>query len=166
MEDEGFGSCLSSAHLFPPPDSSHLQPFKVLRGLRTRYPQTWHLITVHFPAEGIWGKANVRRILWPCPGAGQKTLLWEVTSLRMRASVLSHSVVSNSLWPHRLWPAQLLWPWDFPGKHTGVGCHFFLQGIFPTEGLNPGLLHCKPILYHWVTWEPRCKVYLTQNLLF
>ena len=30
----------------------------------------------------------------------------------------------------------------FPGKSTGVGCHFLLQGIFPTQGLNPGLLHC------------------------
>ena len=34
-------------------------------------------------------------------------------------------------------------PWNFPGKSTGVGCHFLLQGIFPTQGLNPGLLHCK-----------------------
>ena len=30
--------------------------------------------------------------------------------------------------------------WDFPGKNTGVGCHFFLQGISPTQGLNPYLL--------------------------
>ena len=30
-------------------------------------------------------------------------------------------------------------PWNFPGKSTGVGCHFLLQGIFPTQGLNPGL---------------------------
>ena len=35
-----------------------------------------------------------------------------------------------------------------PGKNTGVGCHTFLQGIFPTQGLNPGLLHCRWILYH------------------
>ena len=35
----------------------------------------------------------------------------------------------------------------FPGKDTGVGCHFLLQGIFPTQGLNPGLLHCRQILY-------------------
>ena len=34
---------------------------------------------------------------------------------------------------------RLLHPWDFPGKSTGVGCHFFLQGIFLTQGLNPGL---------------------------
>ena len=33
----------------------------------------------------------------------------------------------------------------FPGKNTGVGCHFLLQGIFPNQGLNPGLL----CLWHW-----------------
>ena len=32
-------------------------------------------------------------------------------------------------------------PWYFPGKNTGVGCHFRLQGIFPTQGMNPSLLH-------------------------
>ena len=32
-------------------------------------------------------------------------------------------------------------------KNTGVGCHFLLQGIFPTQGLNPGLLHCRQTLY-------------------
>ena len=31
--------------------------------------------------------------------------------------------------------------WDFPGKNIGVGCHFLLQGIFPTQGSNPGLLY-------------------------
>ena len=39
-------------------------------------------------------------------------------------------------------------PWDSPGKNTGVGCHFLLQGIFPTQGSNPDLLHCRQILYH------------------
>ena len=43
-------------------------------------------------------------------------------------------------------PARLLCPWDSPGKNTGVGCHFLLQGIFPTQGLNLGLLHCRQIL--------------------
>ena len=37
---------------------------------------------------------------------------------------------------------------DKGGKHTGVGCHFLLQGIFPTQGLNSGLLHCKQTFYH------------------
>ena len=36
---------------------------------------------------------------------------------------------------------------NFPGKNTGVGCHFLLQGIFPIQGSNPGLLHCRQILY-------------------
>ena len=35
-----------------------------------------------------------------------------------------------------------------PGKNTGAGCHSLLQRIFPTEGLNQGLLHCRWILYH------------------
>ena len=37
---------------------------------------------------------------------------------------------------------------DSPGKNTGVGCHALLQGIFPTQGSNPGLLRCRQILYH------------------
>ena len=37
---------------------------------------------------------------------------------------------------------------DSPGKNTGVGSPALLQGIFPTQGLNPGLLHCRWILYH------------------
>ena len=37
---------------------------------------------------------------------------------------------------------------DSPGKNTGVGCHALLQGIFPIQGSNPGLLHCRKILYH------------------
>ena len=36
---------------------------------------------------------------------------------------------------------------DSPGKNTEVGCHFLLQGIFPTQGLNPGLPHCRQMLY-------------------
>ena len=42
---------------------------------------------------------------------------------------------------------KLLRPWDFQGKSTGVGCHFLLQGIFPTQGSNPGLSHCRQMLY-------------------
>ena len=60
----------------------------------------------------------------------------------------SCSVVSDSLRPHRLSPTSLFLPWDFSGKNTGVGCHFLLQGIFPTQGSNPGLLHCRQALNH------------------
>ena len=44
-------------------------------------------------------------------------------------------------------PARLLRPWDSLGEKTGVGCHALLQGIFPTQRSNPGLLHCRRILH-------------------
>ena len=59
--------------------------------------------------------------------------------------VLSRSVISDTLQPHGLQPTRLPCPWNFPGKFTGLGCHFLLQGIFPTQGLNPRLLY----LLHW-----------------
>ena len=49
----------------------------------------------------------------------------------------SRSVVPSFLWPH----------WNSPGQNTGVGSHSLLQGIFPSQGLNWGLLHCRWILY-------------------
>ena len=66
--------------------------------------------------------------------------------------VWSRSVMSDSLQPHGLQPTRFLHPWDFPGKNTGVGCHFLLQ-IFPTQGSNPGLSHCGQIHYLWATRE-------------
>ena len=50
--------------------------------------------------------------------------------------------------PWTVQPARLLCPWNSSGKNTGVGCHFLLQGIFPTQGLNTCLLHCRQVLYH------------------
>ena len=51
----------------------------------------------------------------------------------------------------------LLCPWNFAGKNIGVGCHFLLQGIFLTQGLNLCLLYllyCRQILYHWAIGKP------------
>ena len=45
------------------------------------------------------------------------------------------------------WTIAHQFPLDFPGKNTGVGCHFLLQGIFLTQKLNSCLLHCRQILY-------------------
>ena len=61
--------------------------------------------------------------------------------------VSRHSVTSDSLWPHGLQPTGLLCSWNSPGKNAGVGSHFLLQGIFLTQRSNPGLLHCRLILY-------------------
>ena len=55
--------------------------------------------------------------------------------------MLNCSVMSDSLQPHGLWLPRLLCPWNFPGKSTGVSCHFLLQRIFPTQEFSPRLLH-------------------------
>ena len=60
---------------------------------------------------------------------------------------VSRSVVSDSLWVHGLQATRFLCPWNSPCKNPGVGCHSFLQGIFLTQGSNPGLLHCRQILF-------------------
>ena len=53
-----------------------------------------------------------------------------------------------------------------PDKNTGVGCHALLQGIFPTQGLNPGLPHCRRILYclsHQGSPVVRYRIYSSKN---
>ena len=62
-----------------------------------------------------------------------------------KGCVCVRSVVSNSLQPHGLQPTSILCPRNSPGKNTGVGCYFLLQGIFLTQGSNPQLL----CLLHW-----------------
>ena len=56
-------------------------------------------------------------------------------------------------------PPRLLYPWGFPGKNTGMGCHFLLQRIVPNQGSNLGLLLGRWILYHWATREDPQKLY-------
>ena len=62
--------------------------------------------------------------------------------------ILSRSVMSDSLRPHGLQHAGSSVHGDSPSKNTRVGCPALLQGIFPTQGLNPVLPHCRWILYH------------------
>ena len=56
----------------------------------------------------------------------------------------SLSVMADSLRPHGLYS-----PWSSPGQNTGVGSHSLLQGIFPTQGSNPGLPHCR----QWILYQ-------------
>ena len=65
----------------------------------------------------------------------------------MKSESESHSVVSDSLRPHGLYS-----PWNSPGQNIGVGSLFLLQGIFPTQGSNPGLPHCR-----WILYQLSCK---------
>ena len=67
---------------------------------------------------------------------------WDVVvSPRSSPALLTQSC--PTLWLQGLQPTRLFCPWNFPGKNTGVGCHFLLQGIFLTQGLNLGLPHCR-----------------------
>ena len=86
--------------------------------------------------EGTRGKSEI--ILRFFTGATR--MLTVVFTDRVKS--LSHVQLFVTPW------TMLLCPWDFPGKSTGVGCQFLLQRIFLTQGLNPGLPHCRQTLYH------------------
>ena len=65
-----------------------------------------------------------------------------------------YSVMSSSLQPYGLCsPPGCSVHGDSPGQNTGLACHFLLQKIYPTQGLNPHLLHCRWILYHCAIQE-------------
>ena len=82
--------------------------------------------------------------LYSCPAS---RLICTIFLDSMKWSV-NHSVMSNSLWPHGLHS-----PWSSPGQNTRVGSHSLLQGIFPTQGSNPGLLHATRFFTSWATRE-------------
>ena len=75
---------------------------------------------------------------------------------------VSHSVMSDSATPWTV--CRLLCPWDSPGKNIGVSSHFLLQGIFPTQGSNPGLLYCRQIFYHLNPWGFNLKENCNQDI--
>ena len=63
-------------------------------------------------------------------------------------AMLSHKAMSDSVQPHGLCsPTGSSVQGDSPGKNTAVGCHALLQGIFPTQGSNPGLPHYRRVFY-------------------
>ena len=74
-----------------------------------------------------------------------KNSKYPFTVYKTAGAMRAHSVVSDYLRPQGLGADRLLCPWNFPGKNTRVGCHFLLQGIFLTQGLNLYLL----CLLHW-----------------
>ena len=65
--------------------------------------------------------------------------LWTITFHQVKVKV---PVMSDSLWPHGLYS-----PWNSPGQNTRVGSLPLLQGIFPTQGSNSSLLHCRQGVY-------------------
>ena len=75
--------------------------------------------------------------------------------IQFKITVLSHFWLFSTLWTV---PIRFLHPWDFPGKNTQVGCHFLLQGIFPTKGWTHVSCIGRWILYHWATWESQNNI--------
>ena len=82
---------------------------------------------------------------WKTTTATTKWIVWHVNYISISESC---SVVSGSLRPHELYV-----PLNFPGQNIGVGSLSLLQGIFPIQGSNPGLLHCR----HSLPAEPLGK---------
>ena len=92
-----------------------------------------------FTTRALWEAQNLSNT--------QRSSRWQTDSFRAQAWTWiqksdSYPVVSDSLQPHGLYS-----PWTSPGQNTGVGSLSLLQGIFPTQGSNPGLPHCRWILY-------------------
>ena len=90
-----------------------------------------------------------------CGGREEQKEPRELPSTSCKENLPACEDVPGSLGPYGLQPTRLLHPWDSPGKTTGEGCHLLLQGIFPTQGLNPRL----PCLSHWqVDSSPLCHL--------
>ena len=95
------------------------------------------------------GSLLLLQLIFPTQVSNQGLLhcRWILNQLSCQGSSWSsesegHSVVSESLPPHGLHS-----PWNSPGQNTGVGSLSLLQQIFPTQGSNPGLPHCRQVLY-------------------
>ena len=138
---------LSHVQLFATPCTvAHRVPLSV------ELPDTIIRVDCRFLLQGIF----------PTQGSNPCFLHWQVDSLPlshlgspaviMKVKVNS-SVMPDSLRSHGLLPTRFLCPWNSPGKNPGVGCPVLLQGIFPNQGLNPGLLHYRQILTGWATRE-------------
>ena len=97
--------------------------------LRMRWPKYWSFSFSISPSNEHPGLVSFRRD-W-LGGSSSK----------------SHSLVSHSCDPMDCSPPGFSVHGISPGKNTGVGCHFLLQGIFPIQESNPCLLHCRQILH-------------------
>ena len=106
-------------------------------------------------SSAILGSPPARRILNHCTAREVQVCLLGLWS---QGQLISHCIFPSwkgySLSHVQLFvtpwtvASRLLCPCNFPDENTGVGCHSLLQGIFLTQKLNPGPLHCRQILYH------------------
>ena len=164
MSPRAFAPTLLCACSFPWEDCSTAPAQRCLPWppYRTRHPPLWSQHSLALNTRCICScvywmyPISTYNIRPTGPGLG-----WLCVLLYPHGECVAHSchcclVVKSCLtllWPHWQSPTRLLCPWQFPGKNSGVGCHFLLWGTFLTQGSNPSLLHCREILCHWATWE-------------
>ena len=113
----------------------------------------------------LWGDWCYLTKLWWLKFKSQSHVKQRTTSINAIiiryniVCVLSHSVVSNYLWPHRLKSAKFL----CPGKNTGLGCHYQLQGIFLTPGTKPVSPMSSALQMDSLSAEPLGKTWFNMN---
>ena len=114
-------------------------------------PTVVEQVSYLFHSEKLWSSTIAKDVCQP----RNQIAWWSLLPFTIDVSTLSGSphvcfscsIVSDSLQPCGLQPNRLLYPWNSPGKNTGVGSHSLLQGIFLTQESNPGFLYCQQILY-------------------
>ena len=109
-------------------------PWTIQTILQAEYWREWSFPSGHLPNPGMEPRSPKLQAD-SLPSDQQSERKW------------SCSVMSDSVIPWTVACNRLLCPWDFLGKNTRVSYHFLLQGIFPTQGWNPGLPNCTQTLY-------------------
>ena len=104
-----------------------------------------------FPPPGDLPDPGIEPVLLTPPALAGRFFTtcatWEaITKIIMKVKVKSLSRVRLFETPWTVQPTRLLCPQDFPSNSTGMDCHFLLQGIFPTQGLNLALPYCRQML--------------------
>ena len=99
--------------------------------------ELWGLGKLRWEASKYGLKTTCLSKFYSPHGKGSSKIFWKVKSESESCSVMSVSLPSHGLYS----------PWNSPGPNTGVGSLSLLQGIFPTQGSNPGVPHCRWILY-------------------
>ena len=124
------------------------QSSKSLNLLSIKFPRSYKELSPVFPKQTVASCSYRCNSLQKHRGVpflstfGEHRVAWLCEDVVVERESESPSVVFNSLWPHGLYRT-----WNSSGQNTGVGSLFLLQGIFPTQGSNPGLPHCRQILY-------------------
>ena len=132
---------LAAECLFPFVDMITSEFFSISIRLAPRTERMTGGITLVFTlCQALFCTLRMRNLTLPLPQT--EALYTEEETEDRRSESKSHSVVSNSLRPHGLNS-----PWHSPGQNTGGDSHSLLQGLFPIQELNQGLLHCRQILY-------------------